>query len=134
MSLKVFHIVFVTMSTLLAFAFAAWAFSSGMPLVGGLAALFGAGLIAYGFLFWKKIQGPRALAALTLLPLVWLLSGREASACSVCYGAAEGQMIEAARAGVWLMIGFVGVMQVGFGLFFIQLWRRARRCKESAES
>ncbi|MGH9870490.1 MAG: hypothetical protein ACREAA_20330 [Candidatus Polarisedimenticolia bacterium] len=147
MSLKAFHIVFVTLATLLAFAFAAWAFSAGMPLAGGLAAVFGAGLIVYGFWFWKKIKPltedrgerprigrPRVVVPLALASLAWLLSGRDATACSVCYGAAEGQMIEAARAGVWLMIGFVAVMQVGFGLFFIQLWRRARKHKESAES
>ncbi len=63
MSLKAFHIVFVTASVLLAFGFAAWAFvnyadsrrladlATGM---GGLLA--GVGLLAYGRYFLKKLK------------------------------------------------------------------------------
>jgi len=149
MSLKAFHIVFVTLSTLLAFTFAVWAFRSAadsggteMLVAGVLSAAFGVSLIVYGFWFWKKIKPLTAdrggrLRGIVLVPLAglaWLLSGPDATACSVCYGAAEGQMIVAARSGVWLMIGFVAAMQLSFGLFFIHLWRRARSRKESAES
>jgi hypothetical protein len=62
MSLKAFHIVFVTLSSALCFAFAGWALGSG----GGESAAYratgfaslalGAGLIAYGFWFWHKIK------------------------------------------------------------------------------
>ena len=144
MSLKAFHIVFVTLSSLLAFAFAAWSFSEpegGYYRVAGAgAALFGVALIVYGVLFWKKISalehGPRTHRIVLLLPclsLLWLMGSGDASACSVCYGQAEGPMIEAARSGVWLMIGLVGALQLAFGLFFITLWRRARKLKESTD-
>jgi hypothetical protein len=146
MSLKAFHIVFVTLSSLLSFVFAAWAFGveggSVYPVAGTASALFGVALIAYGVWFWRKIraieQGPprshRMVLLLPCLSLLWLMGSGDASACSVCYGQAEGPMIEAARSGVWLMIGLVGVLQVSFGLFFIHLWRRARKLKESMDS
>lgn len=62
MSLKVFHIVFVTITTLLAFGIAAWeggnyrAFGGG-HLFGTLAAgIFGCAMIVYGFWFLKKAK------------------------------------------------------------------------------
>jgi hypothetical protein len=145
MSLKAFHIVFVTLSTLLAFTFSVWSFRSpgGVYRVAGAAsALFGLALIAYGVWFWRKIRtigGTGAhLHRMVMVPaslgLIWLAAGQDASACTVCYGEADGQMIEAARSGVWLMIGLVAALQASFGLFFILLWRRARRLKESLES
>ena len=62
MSLKAFHIVFVTLSSALSFAFAGWALGAGggestAYKAAGFAALaLGAGLIAYGFWFWRKIN------------------------------------------------------------------------------
>lgn len=141
MSLKAFHIVFVTLATLLAFAFAGWCLGvaaqegGGYRVLGIVSGLFGAALIAYGVWFWRtKIRSARLVVAAVALPAVWLAGGGEASACSVCYGAAEGQMINAARMGVWLMVALVGAMQVSFGVFFVHLWRRARKQKESLES
>jgi hypothetical protein len=57
---------------------------------------------------------------------VWVLGTRVASACSVCYGEAEGTMIDGAKLGVFLLFGLVAAIQLAFALFFIQLWRRAR--------
>lgn len=63
MSLKAFHIVFVTVSTLLAFGFGGWALNQYfigaewyyLALgVGGLAG--GAGLLIYGRYFLKKLK------------------------------------------------------------------------------
>lgn len=63
MSLKAFHLVFVTASVLLAFAVAAWAFVNyseaqrPMDLFYGLgSALCGVGLIVYGRYFLKKLK------------------------------------------------------------------------------
>ena len=56
MSLKVFHICFITLSTLLAIGCAAWAFASGSN---GFAAVCGALAVAmpvYGVAFWKKAR------------------------------------------------------------------------------
>lgn len=139
MSLKAFHILFISLAVLLSFAFAVWAFraagsgqGAGMQAAGYAATAFGIALVVYGILFWRKMrrQGLMALGALTVL---WLLDASSVTACTVCYGEAEGPMIEAARKGVWLMIGIVAAMQISFGSFFIYLWRRARRLKESSD-
>jgi len=64
MSLKAFHIVFVTVSTILCFGFAAWAIreylhARGMGyLIAGLSALVvAAALVAYGRWFLRKLRG-----------------------------------------------------------------------------
>jgi len=138
MNLKTFHIVFVTISTLMSFGFGGWCWhyaetnqSSGFRMLA--AASFGAGvaLIVYGFWFWKKINaqppgGPGKGGALMLALMLWFASQQPADACTVCYGEAEGPMIDAARAGVWLLFGLVAAVQVGFVAFFVYLWRRAR--------
>ena len=68
MSLKAFHLIFVTLLTSLSFGCAAWAFNLGQPLFGalGIAAgepLFGGAAVAagilviiYGFYFLKKLK------------------------------------------------------------------------------
>ena len=56
MSLKAFHLVFVTLLTTLSFGFAAWAFVSGytwLCVAGILAAVV---VIFYGFYFLKKLK------------------------------------------------------------------------------
>lgn len=147
MSLKAFHIVFVTASSLVAFAFAGWALHAytegGERTMLALAvgsALFAVGLIVYGFWFWRKIrtreeEQRRRRKLMRPVPIVlalWLLSDQAVWACSVCYGDAEGPMIEAARGGVYLLFGLIGAMQVAFATFFVSLWRRARRSRKSA--
>jgi hypothetical protein len=63
MSLKAFHVVFVTASVMLAFGFAAWCFRAvADPGAGRLAAgagsvLAGIGLVAYEAWFLKKMRG-----------------------------------------------------------------------------
>ena len=42
-------------------------------------------------------------------------------------------MIDAARAGVWFLLGAVLVMQAAFVLFFLYLRRRARRFREDSQ-
>jgi hypothetical protein len=56
MSLKAFHLIFVTLLTALSFGFAAWAFNAERPGfgVGGIAA--GILIIIYGYYFLKKLK------------------------------------------------------------------------------
>ncbi len=68
MSLKVFHIVFVAMSTMLAVGFGVWAIRNYQSrgetgsLVVGVASLVGALLLlVYGRWFWKKLKGVSCL-------------------------------------------------------------------------
>ena len=63
MSLKAFHIIFVTASTLLAFGFGAWALHSYSTsksllelIMGIVAVVMGVGMIWYGKYFLKKLK------------------------------------------------------------------------------
>ena len=56
MSLKAFHLVFVTLLTGLSFGCAAWAFQAGAPFWGGLAVIAGVFVIVYGIYFLKKLK------------------------------------------------------------------------------
>jgi hypothetical protein len=56
MSLKAFHLIFVTLLTALSFGCSAWAFAAGKPFWG--VAGIGAGIfvIVYGIYFLKKLK------------------------------------------------------------------------------
>lgn len=141
MSLKIFHIVFVTLSSLLSFVIGGWslhrysAHGETTYLMMGLTTIaLGLGLIAYGFWFWRKVttldeekkRRRRNIHPMPVMIVVWLLSDQAAQACAVCYGEAEGPMIDAARMGVYLLFGLVMAVQGGFAAFFIYLRKRAR--------
>jgi len=49
-----------------------------------------------------------------------------AQACSTCFGAAEGPMIDGARMGVWALFLLTLAVQAAFVAFFITLYRRSR--------
>ena len=64
MSLKAFHLLFVTASAILAFGFGAWGIDayasrgdSGSLVLAVLALLFGAGLVVYGVMVRTKLKG-----------------------------------------------------------------------------
>ena len=59
MSLKIFHIFFVTISVLLSIGFAVWCFmqsASGFAITGALSIVAAALLVFYGYRFLKKIK------------------------------------------------------------------------------
>ena len=56
MSLKAFHLIFVTLLTTLSFGCAAWAFQAGSVLWGAIGLLAGALVIVYGVYFLKKLK------------------------------------------------------------------------------
>ena len=68
MSLKGFHIVFITLSTLCAFGFAVWTLLSrndantgGVRVLGIVGAFTGIALSVYGVWFYRKIRNSPAL-------------------------------------------------------------------------
>ena len=56
MSLKAFHLIFVTLMTLLSFGCAAWAFREGKPQWGWAGIAAGIAVILYGAYFLKKLK------------------------------------------------------------------------------
>lgn len=61
-----------------------------------------------------------------LVVALLLLSARAAEACSVCFGDPNAQMTKGAELGVWFLLGVMILVQIGFGIFFVYLRRRAR--------
>lgn len=146
MNLKAVHIVFITCASLLSFVFGGWSLARGGATyltLGFASGALGVALVVYGVWFWRKITTPEeererrrklfrsvALAATAL----FLPVHRAAWACSVCYGDAEGPLIDAARLGVFFLLGVVLLVQGSFAGFFVYLWRRARRHRRSVET
>ena len=141
MSLKNSHIVLISLSSILALVFGGWsvrAYSAtghGSHLAFAVFSfLLAAGLVVYVGWFARKIRTPdeedrarrKNLRPMALLGIVWLMSARPAAACSVCYGGAEGKMIDGARLGVFVLFGLVLAMQIAFATFFIYLRKRSR--------
>ena len=56
MSLKAFHLIFVTLLTALSFGCAAWAFSAGKNFWGAMGVVAGILVIVYGVYFLKKLK------------------------------------------------------------------------------
>ena len=56
MSLKAFHLIFVTLLTSLSFGCAAWAFQAGSVLWGVAGIVTGVLVIVYGIYFLKKLK------------------------------------------------------------------------------
>ena len=56
MSLKAFHLIFVTLLTSLSFVCAAWAFSDGKFVPGVAGVMVGILVIIYGVYFLKKLK------------------------------------------------------------------------------
>ncbi|HVS66232.1 MAG TPA: hypothetical protein VMT85_22325 [Thermoanaerobaculia bacterium] len=138
MNLKVIHVVFVVAVTLLSFLFGGWLLgsgeSAGSTIAGVAAFAFGVLAIVYGVWFWRKIRTPEEdrrhrlsrIHKVGAMLALWLVVGDgAASACEVCYGNAGGPMIEAARAGVFLLLGMVLLMQAALVIFFLVLRKRA---------
>jgi len=55
-----------------------------------------------------------------------LCGSRTAGACAVCFGDPNAQMTKGAEQGVWFLLGIMVLVQIGFGIFFMYLRRRAR--------
>jgi hypothetical protein len=73
----------------------------------------------------------RALA-LAAAGLAYLASPATALACPSCYGATQGPLIDAARVGMWLLLGVTLAIQGAFVAFFLYLRRKAREARDQA--
>ena len=68
-------------------------------------------------------ENPRTLVAITLLVL---FTATAANACPVCYGAPGDPMVKGTNNGVWVLLGIIGFVQIGFVAMFWSFWRRAK--------
>ena len=121
MTLRGFHLLFITASTALALGLAAWCLRHGIPLGALGATAVAVLLVVYGVWFRRKAR------TLVIAGVLWLLAADAAQACEVCFGKASGGMIDGARMGVFLLVGVTVAVQICFVWFFLHLRRRARQ-------
>ncbi len=77
--------------------------------------------------------GPRRLGVVVASAALFSLAGpASALACPSCYANAEGPLIDAARLGMWLLLGVTLAVQGAFVAFFLYLRRQARRAQDMA--
>jgi heme/copper-type cytochrome/quinol oxidase subunit 2 len=69
-------------------------------------------------------------AALAAVAAASLLLPQAALACPSCYGNAEGPMIDAARVGMYLLLGITLAVQGSFVAFFLYLRRKSRQARD----
>jgi hypothetical protein len=74
---------------------------------------------------------PRLAAALAIA-LAWLAAATPALACPVCFGDAEGPIVDAAQLGTFLLLGVTLALQGAFVAFFLYLRRQAKRAQDQA--
>ena len=77
----------------------------------------------------QSAVGSRVAAAVLLLALAPV-----AFACPVCFGSPDDPMVKGVNNGIWVLLGLVGVVQVGFVALFWIFWRRAREQKRFRDS
>jgi hypothetical protein len=58
--------------------------------------------------------------------VLFMLAAQAASACPVCFGAPGDPMTKGVSNGVWVLLGLVGFVQIGFVAMFWSFWRKAR--------
>lgn len=69
-----------------------------------------------------------------VLVLATLLFAQAAAACPVCYGPPDDPMVKGTNNGIWVLLGVVGFVQLGFVALFVSFWRRARAQRRFRES
>lgn len=80
----------------------------------------------------RRIQTPgnRAtgqLGNLVVIAILIAFFAQNAWACPVCYGAPGDPMVKGTNNGVWVLLGVVGFVQIGFVAMFWSFWRRSRQ-------
>jgi hypothetical protein len=80
-------------------------------------------------------QSPTPNHVRTAIVLLAILAFTPAAfACPVCFGAPDDPMVKGVNNGIWVLLGLVAVVQVGFAAMFWSFWRRAREQKRFRES
>lgn len=68
-----------------------------------------------------------AVAASAMILVTVLLTAADASACAVCYGNPESLMTKSIVAGVWVLLGCIGMLLMSFGGLFVYWMQRSKR-------
>ncbi len=68
------------------------------------------------------------------LPTLLWLTTTGANACSACFGKSDSPLAKGMNAGIFVLLGFVLVLWIAFGSFFVFIVRRGRAVAGSAPS
>lgn len=71
---------------------------------------------------------------LVLVALITLVFANAAFACPVCFGSPDDPMVKGVNKGIWVLLGFIAFVQVGFIALFWSFWRRAKANRQLRES
>jgi hypothetical protein len=63
-----------------------------------------------------------------------ILVAPTAFGCPVCYGNPDDPMVKGVNSGIWVLLGVVGLVQIGFVAMFWSFWRRGREQRRFRES
>ena len=134
MSLKFFHILFITVSSLMCLVVGLWALdayradgAASWLALAATAFIGGGALVVYGSRFMQKMR-KLGIAALVAGPLA---VPADVLACTVCLGNTESLLRDGMNAGILALLGFALFMIVSFAAFFVYLWRRSKAMKSS---
>lgn len=74
------------------------------------------------------------IALRSLLLAAVLVWANATWACAVCYGAPGDPLVKGANNGIWVLLGIVAFVQLGFVAMFWSFWRRSREQQRFRES
>ncbi|MCB0403434.1 MAG: hypothetical protein KDD51_01515 [Bdellovibrionales bacterium] len=132
MSLRAFHIFFVTISSLFCLWFGLWSYDE-FEITHGRLSLFFAFSSAIGgvtlifYLNWFVRRTRQWTAFLLPFFLGAAVSSAPAQACAVCFGAKDSTMVQGANAGISFLLAIICVVLVAFASLFIVWIRRAQK-------
>jgi hypothetical protein len=137
MSLRFFHILFITLSVLMSLVVGVWAidaYRTDGSLTWAILAVvaFGGGalLVVYGNRFLQKT---RNLGLAALVAVGALGSPSTLEACTVCLGNTQSSLRDGMNAGILALLGFALFMIACFAVFFVYLWRKAKSVESTRE-
>lgn len=82
----------------------------------------------------RRSPGNALHATRNTLVAVFILAAPVLHACPVCWGAPDDPMVKGVNSGIWVLLGLVGFVQVGFVAMFYSFWRKAREHRRFRES
>ena len=134
MSLKAFHVAFITIATLFSAGFGVWSFGQGGAAyltLGVFSLAASVALVVYGGWFLRKMRhvGYLSIAALAAF------ASEPVHACTACFGQSDSPVMRGAEASILFMAGLTYTTILGGIAAFVVLRIRARqRLTQAIES
>jgi len=124
MSLKWFHLLFISLSIVMSVAFGLWGLFNDYAVLGAGSLAGAVGLGVYGSYFVQKVR------RMGLVALMVVAMAEPALACPVCFGASDAPAVQGMRMAIIALLIVTVAVLGGFAAFFVYLMRRARRFGE----